>query len=122
MAGRKIDGEEKNMREESLKIFEEFRPRVRPDMLEDIRLFLGVEEGVGGCLVEADGEQMIHVNITLEKFSYALAKNVFLHLSEFMRHSLFNIYVGEELEDRVRYYFVTGLSGKDGVKMEVLIG
>ncbi len=107
---------------EDLKIFNEFRPCVRPDMLEDIRLFLGVEEGVGGCLVEADSEQIIHVNITLEKFSYALAKNIFLHLSEFMRHSFFNIYAGEELEDQVRYHFVTGLSGQDGVKMEVLIG
>ena len=45
-----------------------------------------------------------------------------MHLSEFMRHSYFNIYMGEELKNQVRYYFVTGLSGKDGIKMEVLIG
>ncbi len=110
------------METEALKIFEEFRSHVRPEMLEDIRMFLGVEEGVGECLVEADREQKIYVNIILEKFSYTLAKNVFLHLSEFMRHSYFNIYMGEELKNHGRYYVVTGLSGKDGIKMEVLIG
>ena len=45
------------METEALKIFEEFRSHVRPEMLEDIRMFLGVEEGVGECLVEADREQ-----------------------------------------------------------------
>ena len=39
------------METEALKIFEEFRSHVRPEMLEDIRMFLGVEEGVGECLV-----------------------------------------------------------------------
>ncbi len=104
-----------------IKFFQNFRPHVRQDMIEDIRLFLGVEEGVGEYQVEADREQKISVNITLEKFSYALAKNIFLHLSEFMRHSYFNVYAVEEVEDWVCYRFVTGLSGKDGVKMEVVI-
>lgn len=103
------------------KIFEEFRPHAAPGMLEDIRLFLGVEEGVSECRVEADDSQKIYVNIQLEKFSYLLAKNIFLHLSEFMRHSYFNVYVCEEMEERVRYRFLTGLSGKDGVKMEVVV-
>lgn len=109
------------METEIFKIFQEFRPHIDSGMLEDIRLFLGVEEGVSECRVEADGSQKIYVNILLEKFSYLLAKNVFLHLAEFMRHSYFNIYVCEEMEERVRYHFITGLSGKDGVKMEVAI-
>ena len=110
------------MERENLKIFEEFRPHAEPGMLEDIRLFLGIEEGVSECRIEADDSQKIYVNILLEKFSYLLAKNIFLHLSEFMRHSYFNIYACEEIEERVHYHFITGLSGKDGVKMEVIIG
>ncbi|MCI8781930.1 MAG: hypothetical protein HFG83_09975 [Dorea sp.] len=107
------------MERENLKIFEEFRSHAKPEMLEDIRLFLGVEDGVGECRVETDDSQKIYVNIVLEKFSYLLAKNIFLHLSEFMRHSYFNVYACEEMEERVCYHFITGLSGKDGVKMEV---
>ena len=40
------------MERENLKIFEEFRSHAKPEMLEDIRLFLGVEDGVGECRVE----------------------------------------------------------------------
>lgn len=110
------------MEAENWKIFEEFRPHAEPEMLEGIRLFLGVEEGVSECRVETDASRKIYVNILLDRFSYLLAKNVFLHLSEFMRHSYFNVYVCDEMEERVRYRFITGLSGKDGVKMEVVIG
>lgn len=109
------------MRTASLKIFGDFRGHVSAKMLEDIRLFLGVEEGVSEYHVEADEEQKIHVNITLEKFTYALAKNIFLHLAEFMRRSCFNVYIGEEIEDQVCYRFVTGKSGGDGIKMEVVL-
>ena len=42
-----------------LKIFEEFRPHAEPGMLEDIRLFLGIEEGVSECRIEADDSQDI---------------------------------------------------------------
>jgi len=38
-----------------------------------------------------------------------------------MRQSYFNVYVCEEIEEKVRYQFLTGLSGKDGVRMEVAI-
>lgn len=110
------------MTAEKLKIFEEFRPHAEPGMLQEIRLFLGVEDGVSEYNVKSDESQKICVNILLEKFSYVLAKNVFLHLSEFMRHSYFNVYVCEEAEELVRYHFLTGLSGKDGVRMEVVIG
>lgn len=110
------------MTAENLKIFKEFRSHAEPRMLEEIRLFLEVEDGVSECNVKADERQKIYVNILLEKFSYALAKNIFLRLSEFMRHSYFNVYFCEEIEDLVRYHFLTGLSGKDGVRMEVVIG
>lgn len=109
------------METKNFKIFEEFHSHAGPEMLEDIRLFLGVEDGVTEYRVETDDSQKIYVSILLEKFSYLLAKNIFLHLSEFMRHSYFNVYVCEEMEETVRYRFVTGLSGKDGVKMEVVI-
>lgn len=109
------------MAADNMKVFEQFRSRVEPGMLEEIRLFLGVEDGVSDYSVGADKYQKIYIHIFLEKFSYVLAKNIFLHLSEFMRQSYFNVYVCEEIEEKVCYQFLTGLSGKDGVRMEVAI-
>ena len=63
-----------------MKVFEQFRSRVEPGMLEEIRLFLGVEEGVSDYSVGEDKYQKIYIHIFLEKFSYVLAKNIFLHL------------------------------------------
>ena len=38
-----------------------------------------------------------------------------------MRHSYYNVYTSEETKEGVRYLFLTGAEGLDGMKMEIII-
>lgn len=110
------------METEKFGMFDRFRSHVAPGTLEEIRAFLEMEEEVREYAVEAAEEGKIAVRMTLEKFSFVLAKHIFLQLTEFMRRSYFNIYAGEEIGEQVRFLYLTGVDGKDGIKMEILIG
>ncbi len=103
------------------RIFEEFRPRIEPGITEYIEAYLESEESVERYDVGMDPDGQILVHAVLVKFSFVAAKSVFLELSELIRRSCFNIYTNEESEEQVRYLFVTGVSGRDGIKMEMVI-
>ena len=38
-----------------------------------------------------------------------------------MRRSCYNIYTSEETKEGVRYLFLTGMEGRDGIKMDITI-
>ena len=104
------------------KIFDEFHSYADSAILEDIRMFLEAEEAVDEYHVETDEGNKIFVNMVLEKFSYLVARNIFLKLAEFMRRSYYNVYTCEEKGEQVCYRYLTGMHGKDGIKMEIVIG
>lgn len=106
---------------ERFRIFEEFQPHVRAEDLESIEGFLEAEGAVQEYRVDVDTKDQVRIYIMLMKFSFQAAKDVFLRLSEFMRRSCYNIYANEETSDGVRYLYLTGTSGWDGLKMEVVI-
>lgn len=110
------------MRRDTDRIFEEFHPCTDPGILEEIRAFLETEDIIDAYHIDADEHNKIFVNVKLKSFTYLAARNIFLELTEFMRRSYFNIYAGEEEGERIRCLFLTGMSKRDGIKMEVVIG
>ena len=104
------------------RIFEEFHACEEPEIFDNIRAFLGMDDLIETCHIEVDESNKIFVNVTLKKFSYLAARHIFLGLTEFLRRSYYNVYAGEELGERMRYLFLTGMPGKDGIKLEVVIG
>ena len=104
-----------------LRIFEEFHSKIGERTLDDIGEFLGAEDAVESYRTEASERDGIRIGVTLKKFSFLTAKDIFLRLSEFMRHSYYNVYTSEETKEGVRYLFLTGAEGLDGMKMEIII-
>jgi len=103
------------------RIFEEFCPYVEPGIVEYIEMFLESEELVERYEVKEGRKGQIDIHATLVNFTFVTAKKVFLELSELVRRSFFNVYVGEEQGEQVRYLYITGMSGRDGIKIEMVI-
>ena len=103
------------------RIFEGFRSQIGADSLEDIEGFIRAEEAVEEYMVESDAEDGIKSHMTLKSFSFLAAKDIYLRLAEFMRRSCYNIYTSEETKEGVRYLFLTGMEGRDGIKMDITI-
>lgn len=106
---------------ERKKVFDGSCSAAKPGILDEIRLYLSSDEGIGEYQAELDPEGNIMVEMILKKFSYLGARTCFLSLAEYMRRSYYNVYECEELEEQVRYLLCTGIRGRDGMKFEVVI-
>ncbi len=104
-----------------MSFFHEFRCAAGQETVDEIRGYLVTDKGIEEYGVEMDDNGCIIVKIILKEFSYQGAKSSFLNLAEYMRRSYYNVYAGEEVGEQVRYLFCTGIAGRDGIKMEVVI-
>lgn len=104
-----------------LELFNKLDSDIDLGMSKDIQAFLESKEEVKDYNLKADENNMVIVNIILNNFSISFAEKKFMDFVNFVGYNDINLFIRNDMFDKVEYLYFTSIKNSTGMKMKITI-
>lgn len=109
------------MQNELKNFIDNFKSNLDVGMSRDVKAFLEGDKNISKYQLNIDEKERIIIDIELQKFSYVLVNNIWGRFVDFIGYEYLNLYIKEELDEHIKFSYITADKHMYGVKIEMYI-